>query len=71
MKKNPVRDYAFYKLLEYYYKRTKDGSPNEDLYLDMLADLRIKSLKQPIQAKEAIVKSLRDSKKKFVKKYLN
>ena len=71
LKNNPVRDYAFYKLLDYYFRRTKEGSPNEEIYLDMLADLRIKSQKLPNRLKEGIIKSLINSKKKFSLKHLN
>lgn len=40
---NVVRDYYLYKLIEYFYKRSKPGSPNETYYLDLLTDLKIKS----------------------------
>lgn len=62
---SPVLNYAFYKLTSYYYKRTKEGSPNEEIYLDMLADLNIKSQKFPKRLKQQIMKSIQDQKKKF------
>lgn len=64
---NPVRDYSFYKLRNYYYRRTKEGSPNEEMYLDMLSELRIKSLNLPQSAKERIKKTFKNSKKKMLK----
>jgi len=66
---NIVRDYSFYKLIDYYYKRTKPGSPNEETYLDLLAELRIRSQKLPRRMKERVIKTLRDGRKAFQKKF--
>ncbi|HEA19516.1 hypothetical protein LCGC14_0710570 [marine sediment metagenome] len=66
VKNNPVRDYLHYKLAYYYYTRTSKGSSNEELYLGLLTDLRIKSQNLPGRMKEAVKKQIQDSKKKFL-----
>ncbi len=68
LKNNPVRDYSYFKLITYYYRRTKVGSPNEELYLNMLAELRIKSQKLPLKMKETVIKAFIDSKNKYLGK---
>jgi hypothetical protein len=65
---NIVRDYSFYKLIQYYYKRTKPGSPMEDIYLDLLAELKIKSQRLPRRLKERVIKTLEDGKKSLKRK---
>ncbi|MEP4532955.1 MAG: metallophosphoesterase [Cyclobacteriaceae bacterium] len=66
-KNTPVRDYAFYKLLDYFFRRTKEGSPNEDIYLEMLATLRNKSKKLTKRFKESFEKVFRERKKEYLK----
>jgi len=68
VKSNVVRDFCMDKLLDYYYRRTRPGSPNEDMYLDMLATLRIKSQRLPARMRDTVVKNLKDSKTSFLKK---
>ncbi len=68
LKNNIVKDYLFYKLIGYYYKRTKPGSPLEDIYLDLLAELRIKTQKLPRRLKERVIKTIEDGKKTFQRK---
>ena len=68
LRNNIVRDFSFYKLTEYYYKRTKPGSPKEAIYLDLLAELRIKTQNLPRRLKERIIKSLEDGKIAFQSK---
>lgn len=63
---NPIRDYSFYKLIDYYFRRTKPGSPNEDIYLDLLAELRIRSQGLPARYRDRIIKTFKDSKKKYL-----
>ena len=63
----PVQNYLLYKLTEYLYKRSKEGSDNEEMYLDLISELKIKSQKLPRRFKEQIVKNLLDKKKKLTK----
>jgi len=63
----PVQNYLLYKLTEYLYKRSREGSDNEEMYLDLISDLKIKSQKLPKRLKEQIMKSLIENKKKFTK----
>lgn len=65
---NVVSDYCFYKLIDYYYSRTRNGSPNEAIYLDLLSELRIRTQKYPKRMKERIKKSFIDAKKNFLLK---
>jgi len=62
-----VADYTFHKLIEYYYRRTRTGSPNEEMYLDLLAELKIRSEKLPKAMKSRIIKTYMDAKEKFRK----
>lgn len=66
VKNNPVRDYLLYKLLEYYYRRTKEGSSNEEMYLDMIADLKIKTKQITVRMKHKFIKSMKEAKKKML-----
>ncbi len=63
LKNNPVRDYTLFKLIFYYYRRTRDGSPNEDLYLDMISDLKMKELNMPNKMKQKVINSYKTTKK--------
>lgn len=63
VKKLPVQNYLLYKLMKYFYKRTKAGSPTEELYLDLIADLKIRTQKLPKRVKQSIIKSFNDRKK--------
>ena len=65
---NIVRDYLFYKLMNYYYMRTRAGSTNEQMYLDLLVELRIRSQKGVKRIKETIIKTFEDGKRKFLLK---
>lgn len=65
----PVQNYLLYKLTEYLYKRSKEGSENEAMYLDLISDLKIRSQKLPKRLKERIVKDLIESKNK-IQKYM-
>lgn len=63
----PVQNYLLYKLTEYLYKRSREGSENEELYLDLISDLKIRSQKLPKRLKEQIIKNLIENKKKVTK----
>lgn len=63
----PVQNYLLFKLTEYLYKRSKEGSENEEMYLDLISDLKIRSQKLPKRFKDQIVKSLIENKKKVIK----
>jgi hypothetical protein len=63
--KNAVRDFSFLKLLDYYYRRTRPGSSNEKIYLDLLAELKIKTKKLPFRLKDKVIKALEEGKKAF------
>lgn len=66
----PVQNYLLFKLTEYLHKRSKDGSTNEQLYLDLISDLKIRSQKLPKQVKERLIKDLLE-KKNQITKFLN
>lgn len=66
VRNNVVRDYLFQKIMFYYFRRTKPGSSKEDVYLDMLSELRIRSHKLQRKMKKRIRKKLEDGKKKFI-----
>ncbi|MBI9042778.1 metallophosphoesterase [Lutibacter sp.] len=66
LKNTPVRDYALYKLIYYYYRRTRDGSPNEELYLDMISDLKMKELNMPNKMKQKVINSYKTAKKNIL-----
>lgn len=63
----PVQNYLLFKLTDYLYKRSKEGSENEEMYLDLISDLKIKSQKLPKRLKGQIIKNLIDNKKKITK----
>jgi hypothetical protein len=66
LKNTPVRDYTLSKLIYYYYRRTRDGSANEDLYLDMISDLKMKELNMSGQMKQKVINSYRNAKKNLL-----
>ena len=63
----PVQNYLLFKLTDYLYKRSKEGSENEEMYLDLISDLKIKCQKLPKRLKGQIIKNLIDNKKKITK----
>lgn len=63
----PVQNYLLFKLTEYLHKRSKDGSANEQLYLDLISDLKIRSQKLPKQVKERLMKDLLEKKNQMTK----
>jgi len=66
IKNNPTQDYLYHKLLDYYYRRTRPGSSNEEMYLDLLTVLRIRSMKLPKSLKSKVQKAIADGKKLFL-----
>jgi len=60
-----VRDYCESKLTHYFYRRTKEGSSNEEVYIDLLTELRIRSQKLSRRITETVRKSISDGKKFF------
>jgi DNA repair exonuclease SbcCD nuclease subunit len=66
LKNNPTQDYLYMKVLDYYYRRTRSGSPNEEMYLNILADLKMKTQKLPRRIKEKVIKFLEEGKKIFI-----
>lgn len=60
-------DYLFRKLVDYFYRRTRTGSEKEQLYLNLLAELKIKNEKLPKRLKSRIIKSYEDAKQKYFK----
>lgn len=67
LKRNAIRRFLFLKLIEYYYRRTRSGSPNEKIYLDLLTELRIRTQKLPQRMKMRVKKALEDGKNAFQK----
>jgi hypothetical protein len=61
----PVQNYLLFKLTDYLYKRSKAGSENEELYLDLIADLKIRTQKLPKRIKERLKKDLLEKKNQF------
>lgn len=68
LKSNLVRDFCTEKIIDYYYRRTRPGSPNEELYLDMLATLRIRSQRLPARMRNTVIKSLKEGKASFLRR---
>lgn len=64
---NLVQDYLLLKLMDYLYKRSKPNGANEDLYLDLISDLQIRSQKLPKRLKESFMKDLKEKKEKMSK----
>ncbi len=65
--KNSVRDYLFMKLLDFYYRRTRPGSTNEKMYLDLITELKMRTKKLPHRLKEKVMKAIEDAKKDYLK----
>ena len=63
----PTQNYLLFKLRKYLYRRSKSGSPNEALYLDLIADLQIRTQKLPKRLKDRIIKDLKEKKSQISK----
>lgn len=62
IKKVPTQNYMLYKLQGYLYKRSEPDSKNEEMYLDLISDLKIRSQKLPKRMKDSIIKDLKKKK---------
>lgn len=62
---NLVQDYLLLKLTDYLYKRSKPNSANEEMYLDLISDLKIRSQNLPKRLKDSIIKDLKEKKNKL------
>jgi hypothetical protein len=60
VKNNAVMDYSLYKLWHYTYTRGKAGSTNEEIFLDLLSILKIKTENLPRRMRDAVLRALRD-----------
>jgi predicted MPP superfamily phosphohydrolase len=60
IKNNAVMDYTLYKLWNYTYTRGKSGSSNEEMFLDLLSLLKIKTEKLPKRMRDAVLRLLKD-----------
>ena len=63
---NIVQDYCLIKLLDFYYRKTKPDTREEDIYLDMLTELKLKHENLPKKLTEHIRQSLIKGKEKFL-----
>jgi len=63
VKNNAVMDYSLYKLWNYTYTRGKAGSTNEEIFLDILSRLKIKTESLPRRMRDTVLRSLRDKNK--------
>jgi hypothetical protein len=53
-------DYSLYKLWNYTYTRGKAGSTNEEIFLDLLSLLKIKTESLPRRMRDTVLRALRD-----------
>lgn len=60
VKNNAVMDYSLYKLWNYSFTRGKAGSSNEEMFLDLLSLLKIKTESLPLRMRDAVLRMLRD-----------
>lgn len=63
---NVVQDYVLIKLLDSYYRKTKPNTREEDKYLDMLTELKLKHEKLPKKLTESVRRSIKNAKEKFI-----
>ncbi|WGU68324.1 hypothetical protein QIU19_13900 [Capnocytophaga canimorsus] len=69
VKSTVVQDYLLFKLTEYLYRRSKPNGKNEELYLDLISDLKIRSQKLPKKTKRVNYKRFESVKRQSVKVY--
>lgn len=60
VKNNAVMDYSLYKLWNYSFTRAKAGSTNEEIFLDLLSLLKIKTESLPKRMRDTVLRALRD-----------
>ena len=63
--KNIVRDFTYFKLINYYYRRTRPGSDNEKMYLDLLVDLKMKTKHWSNRLRHDVARMIENGKKSF------
>lgn len=63
---NIVQDYCLFKLLDFYFRKTKSDTREEEVYLDMLTELKLKQERLPKKLAERVRKSLKNGKEKFL-----
>ena len=63
----PAQNYLLFKLTDYLHRRSKTGSQNEILYLDLISDLKIRTQKLPKRMKDKIIKDLKEKKNQISK----
>lgn len=64
-KKKISIDYIFRKIIDYYYLRTRVGSDNEIMYLDLLWEIKMRRNKLPKKMKEILISTFRDNRTKY------
>ena len=60
VKNNAVMDYTLYKLWHYSFTRGRSGSSNEEVFLDLLSLLKIKTESLPLRMRDTILRALRE-----------
>jgi predicted phosphodiesterase/GTPase SAR1 family protein len=63
VKNNAVMDYSLFKLWNYTYTRGKSGSSNEEIFLDIISLLKIKTESLPKRMRDSVIRALRDQSK--------
>lgn len=60
VKNNAVMDYTMYKLWNYLFTRSKVGSLNEKVFLDLLSLLKIKTENLPLRMRDKVLRALKE-----------
>lgn len=63
---NIVQDYCLIKLVDDYYRKTKPNTPKEEVYLEMLTELKLKHERLPKKLNERVRKTLKKGKERFL-----
>jgi predicted MPP superfamily phosphohydrolase len=58
VKNNVVMDYCFFKLMHYYYTRSKIDSSNDQVFLDIISTLKIRTEGLPKRMRDTIMKAI-------------
>ena len=65
IKNRLTRDHSLIKIIGYYYFRTKPNSDTEIIYLNLIADLKVKVQGLPIKLKSRFIQWFKKGKKKM------
>jgi len=65
IKNNAVMDYALIKLWDYTYTRSKPDSTNEEVFLDLLSILKIKTENLPKRMRDSVLRALKNKTHKL------